>query len=727
MDQFLLILKIGILVFSLFAMLSFKGEKSNAKQATKELLDDDFTTPASAHELDILRDVHNIKTTETIYTAVIEGDLVMRELSSNMGGGEQLITIGGVMVELPYHEIVAYLEETAFPPENIMCKVASYDGKVYVLTLQDYWLGSGEQQTGHDAQYVVEPGAEFESDSSVATEPSSTYSASKPAQAEIKMEEMTSNVEILSERKATEVEQWYFDPAKPGFGWMAGVIALGLLFAFFIEDASPDSAGVIVFFYLFITVILLWLWNKGAKRVRQEYTITKMRGEIESINDYHEIKCIRIQRPTNWKKYDEYSIPEQWLDKTPLNKTTSFEVCVELGQVVSVQPYYSIEQQAKTTNKSANLHLRYMALSFIVSSLFFFMFMGPAKLTTIFGMLSHPELDPIAKQSQFVEAANVGQRVSIESIGAVCADNYTSSYNSGVCSSYGVFDALPQLDIKAISEPFIVKLWHINDDVPKRRISNSAYLMLSSYARIYGQTLEPQYNIVSINRAAIAKWAKWVEINPTLKGFKQSKQELVRLWQSLSEDESCESDACWQEILAHDLEDVGENDYVKRYKVSDLMAMKGEAVDIVIAQWMKAVNDAQKQVASQSNVVVHLVNHDSEPTAWDKLKEYRGSGNAVSSDKTFKRRYLEGVIKMVTEQQSLALDYGVVVDVAEQDQQTHLYVDTSYTEDKFVKNLIQLGMVFGLLLIGLILALLAWMDARSLRASNSSKQTAWVS
>ncbi|WP_260261744.1 hypothetical protein [Vibrio intestinalis] len=726
MDEFIFIVKIGILVLSLCAMLSFHGQKSNAKKTTKDLLDEDFNDEAKPHELDILRDVHHIKTSETIFTTVIQGDLEVTELTTAGMGGEQLTTIGGVMVELPYHEIKTYLEQTQFLPKDIVSKIAAYDGKLYVLSLQDYWLGQGDdEQTGQSAQYVVEPGAEFESDSSAAS--TSTYSASNPTQPEIKAEEMTSNVEILSERKATEVEQWHFDPVKPGFGWMAGVVALGLLFAFFLEDANPNSAGVIVFFYLFVAVILLWLWNKGAKRARQEYTIVKMRGEIESINDYHDIKCIRIQRPTNWKKYDEYSIPEQWLDKTPLNKTTSFEVCVELGQVVSVQPYYSIEQQAKSTNKSANLHLRYMALSFIVSSLFFFMFMGPAKLSAIFGMLSHPELDPIAKQSQFVEAGNVGQRISIDSIGAMCADTYTSSHNLGTCTSYGMFDTLPHVDIKAISEPFIVKLWHINDDVPKRRISNSAYIMLSSYARIYGQTLEPQYNIVSINRAAIAKWAKWVEINPTLEGFKQSKQELVRLWQSLSEDESCESDACWQEILAHDLEDVGETDYVKRYKVSDLMAMKGEAVDIVIAQWMEAVNDAQKQAASQSNTVIHLVGYEGEPTAWDKLKEYRGSGGTVSSDKTFKRRYLEGVVKMLNEQQSLALDYGVVVDVAEQGQQTHLYVDTSYTEDKFVKNLIQLGLVFGLLLVGLILALLAWMDARSLRASNSSKQTAWVS
>lgn len=725
MDALLIILKFVILGISLLTILSFYSAKSSAKKTTKEVFRVDFDKLATTYELSILRDVHSVNAVEPVYTAVIEGELVLRGLTSNSVTSDQFTTIGDVIVELPHQEILHYFEHTECPSDKIVARVAAFDRKIYVLSLQDYWLGeSGDELSDQESQSVRESCGEFGAEGS---EHSPLMSRTSKQNDEPIPEPVTSNVKVVGERPASDVEQRYFEPPKAGYGWVVSLVTIALVFALCLDDASPSDAMMAAGIYLFIIVLLIGAWIKRSQRVRTPFTVIKMRGEIASIYNDFEAKRIRFRRPSNPKKYDDYEIPESWLDKVPLNQDIAFEVCVENRKVVSVQHHYSIADSAMKTNRPLNYYMRFVGLSLALSGLLFFGFVGAGKIPTMFGMLSQPDTAQIAKHSDLSVAANIGQRVSIKPFAAVCLAKLENSGRMGACNQYALFESMPDIDFQALSKPFIAELKQINDTVLRRQISSSYYARLKLYAAANGQKLEPQHNIISVNKAMVAEWAKWVQRNSSLKSFQRAKEDLLAIWKNIDDTNSCPSDDCWSQILADDSTDDGQYDYFKRQKISNLMDMKGEAVDLTLRLWRNEIIAATQQAAAHSNVIVHLINNRNREQAWNQLIDMRGFGYKVQSKKLFEQSYLEGVIQQVKKQQVLSLDYGVVSDVSIREQKTHVYIDTGYTDYKFRRNLIQLALATGLVFFGLIFGLLSLTAARAGRASNTSQQTSWIS
>ncbi len=534
MAEAAIILKVIVILISIFAWISFKSEKSDATKKLSEL--GDTVAPRRdlrPNEFEAFKDKYNIDPdNKDVYELI--GEINVSSISTNNQVTEKYFTIGGYKVTIPDSAVAS------IQPGDNLAEVVLFNKEAWLISLNQAWYVQTDQQ---EIQTLEE---------------------NKEQIASAKVGKLQgSELEVIGERQATPSEVQQVHPYSKGIGSMLTVLLIAGAFYIAFTPLDPIIASVIA---LILLPFSYWLFRNITRKHNSDVKITRMRGAINWVEDIND-STIKVhfdapkldmitQFPTLGSNFG-YLAPASWKEKLPVETVSRFEIANEQQMMVSIGHDLSLTKDQPKPKAQIARHISML----IGVSLFLALIVGIADMTLLKTSVYHVFAGrgyEIASASELKQTPLLlGDKLTLSGQ-RDCLPEETQPYTA-YCQQFYYQD---QASMTVSSGQGPAEILSFFDQYDARVfypiVSEATYSRLRLLMLYSGEQLDDRRNIreyTTEHFQAIAKLTDDVcRFSEQCAPFKQ---QVIQLWQSMLEDrdpaEHCTQEVCWQQMLSNDL------------------------------------------------------------------------------------------------------------------------------------------------------------------------------
>ncbi|WP_434341123.1 IgaA/UmoB family intracellular growth attenuator [Motilimonas cestriensis] len=530
MGELLIILKIGIVIISFIAWLSFRSGKNNAKAQLDHLGDaikplrtlTDEESEALASKFEFSPTNHDVYE----FTGPIEGE----SLSTNGSVTDTYYSIAGFLVSIP-ESALPYLQ----PGDNV-AEVAHENDSTWLISLNNAWHISAD----------------------VAEHQTRDLNSEKIEQAALgKLKD--SDIEIVGKRDATAKEILMLMPYSYGIGSMLSLLLICGLFAILVNFFEPAIA---VGISLLLLPLSYWLLARIRRSHPNQLSITKMNGQIHEVETFDKGIMVHFQPPqlTMATSYS-YIAPLSWEGQLPRDGFVNFEVSPKSDLLVSLGNNLSIANNPMKPQIAR--HVSMLAGVLVFLGVLYYSVNIPIFKASIAHLWHERQVTAADASSLNDQGVGIGDALVLS--GHRQCLSVADSWNvaSYFCQQFYYLDQAPA------SNPMTPALVAINQFLTQYQtvditpqVSDALYSRLQLMFLYSQDTLAPQREIMGFSADFFPSMVALVEPVCEYSTYcADFKEEAALLWQDyladVGEPQSCETAACWQQMQQDNpLEDV---------------------------------------------------------------------------------------------------------------------------------------------------------------------------
>jgi hypothetical protein len=689
MDELLIFLKIGLLIFSAIAVISHMSSQSDAKSKAKDLIGEQggqSSQQTTDEELAALNKTYGLKLTAPCSIIELEGDLSVSVLTTNGAASNHLVTIDGNQVHIPKDQIV---DGFVLLPNYGTARLAIVESKLYLLEQADYRIV--EQVRSNLLQDKT--------------------SEAMTTQTRGKIDSLP--LEITGQRDATELERWHFDPAIVGKRYAIPMMIAFAIAAFVLHDNKNENYLTWAITYGSIVFIGFGLWFYSVKRDRNACKITRMRGHFNEVAASEAIGMARVSDDNDTQGWVDFQFPAKWVDKFKLNSQTEFEVSKEGNFIVSIVGGPSFDRELRKDPPAKRRCYGWMSLTLAVLVASVLLTLNGPQLHLMKDVVKSIDEVDLNELSDWQGELYAGQRIHAKSISRMCIPPEPIerfSNLAALCDKALLVDSLPELDLFALAQPRLDMMAELNKSLVFGTISDTDYMKLRLQHMMMGDQIVAQKEIILVEYADLNKWAAWAESIKERDAYDSLKKAILNEWADIKEIDQC-GQACWDELLSNDTATFGKyGEYTQGSYLRELLGAKEayfqDEVRSIVTLWAEKIRDQAEQV--NSNVEVVLIDQPERSKAWTELTGDL-DGNTIYSLEYY-RQLLRGAADEFSRMQTLEIEYGVIQSVSDTTPK-RVEIYTQFSEPQYQTLLVK----EVLLLLSVVLVLLFLLSARSSR------------
>lgn len=657
---------------SISAHSSFKSNKKEAEGKAKELENDAGIRTLTAEELAAVKHIYHISP-ESDTVIPIEGELISNSLQVNGITTETIYQLNGVRVQLEP-------EAVAFSQEYNIAHGIYHEQRLYLIGLNEYSL--------QDHIQLIEERKQREEEAAY----QERVKIMPPEQAVIRP------LEVLSLRPASDLETEMLR-SRPSLWLCLSVLSLtAILVITFLSNHALIWASATTLLGL---VLLYWLFNKQSKWPKQPLEISRMRGQIDTINapdDENKPWQVSFFKTDSTTQLTG-DIPRSAADMLKRGQVYEFEMYKKTHRIVSIRSIYTLEEEARHTPISKKLHGA-LALGWFMAALLTTTVMNVNETTAAFFTLFDREPIHITQVDDFNHTdLHLGTLISLSGY-RYCHlgdeynqhEPYAPYMGDSFCKKFVYADH--PIDYSA--HPFtteysdIIREYNQLDFLPQP--PSAFYLQMQLIALINKKQLAPQNTLVFLTQDDLVPMARFIDkYCNQLEQCDAARKELLQLWQKMT-DQTCEKN-CWTNLYK-----LPANKSDQKYLIRKEYVMRNSMYHLL--HLMNSINKTLRQD------VQNYIN-DFDGHTWVRLThaEPQKSTTLRETIDTFmvneKHVSYTSLLNLLDKEQTVETIRGHLTSVSRKDNHLYLDIDLDLTAARISDDLNRLA-IFALFLLCMI-------------------------
>ncbi|WP_047046903.1 hypothetical protein [Vibrio mexicanus] len=456
---------------------------------------------------------------------------------------------------------------------------------------------------------------------------------------------------VLSERDATLIERWALEPnnevaVKPALQ-LCSIILLTILFS---VEMVPEWVPYLIVVSVAVLLAFLVSWYRKYDTQPSSFTLLTIKTDVEGVATINGDSFIKIREPLDSSQYGHYRLPSTARQKFSIGDEVEIQVCTVNKVVMDYSSHFDAVPSVPKSYRRIR-YIKTMSLSLFVCALIVLSYVGFHNVYLYTQMAVNPGVIKVNNAKELYEAVKYGQRIALEDVRGICMTGEKQNPDSNLydyCRDFIVSEGWEGVNYYATVAPSLEQLIAVDTELVFYNASTMQYLRLESNAKVQGVKIAHKSKILAFTSKRLTLWANWVEDHNHFPTYKEAKAEIIELRQNSIFATKCGSEEeCWEEIRSGNSSDSSVT-YALKEHVSELSVMKSHAEDVYVGELIAINQQAERELAVRSGIVVSFENNEDFLNIWDDLHkatkgEFYGKKFTKFIDKTLYPQLSAGV------------------------------------------------------------------------------------